>query len=165
MPGLALPMPAATGCLFGSSSDSSFGKPDPDTLIDLSGAIGGIHTLDTQVAVEKRLGAGKTISTSTRKQKLRGTITFTRVVYPASQLVVWYEGSSTQPPLVVAILTTSPRYHTADGLHVGSTLAHARREPGIHCSAQLSDFTCEGGLGYEKPVTGFKVTDGRVVRG
>ena len=154
----------ASGCLLGSSPQPLAGSPDPDTSIDVNGAIGGIHTSDTRRQVEKRLGAGKTISTSTRQRKVGGDYTITRGLYPASQLVVWYAGSSMRPPLVVVILTSSPRYHTADGLRVGSTLAQARHEPSIRCSAQLSDFRCEGGLGYEKPVTGFEVKDGRVVR-
>jgi hypothetical protein len=153
----------SSGCSFGSSN-SSFGKADPDTSIDVNGAIGGIHPLDTRIAVEKRLGGGKTVSSSTRKQKVGGDYILTRVLYPASQLVVMYVGSSTRPQRVFAIFTSSPRYHTADGLHVGSTLAQAQHEPGIRCYDQTSYFACQGGLGYEKPVTSFTVKNGRVGR-
>ena len=62
------------------------------------------------------------------------------------------------------VFTTSPRYHTADGFGVGSTLAQARQEPGIRCYAQRSYFACQGGLGYEKPITSFTVRNGEVVR-
>jgi hypothetical protein len=162
--GLALLMAATTGCSFGSSTNPSFGKADPNTSIDVTGAIGGIHIRDTQIAVEKRLGPGKTISTSKRKQKVGGDYTLTRVLYPASQLVVLYVTSASRPASVFGVFTTSPRYHTADGLQVGSTLAQARREPGIRCYDQVSYFACQGGLGYEKPISSFTVKDGRVVR-
>jgi len=49
-------------------------------------------------------------------------------------------------------------------LRVGSTLAAARKTPGIRCSSQVTYFACQGGLGYEKPVTSFTVRDGKVVR-
>jgi hypothetical protein len=153
-----------SGCSFGSSSNSSGGRVDPDTAIDVNGAIGGIHTRDTRIAVEKRLGAGTTISTSTHKQKIGGTYTLIRVRYPASQLVVLYVASASRPAEVFGVFTTSPRYHTADGLRVGSTLAEAQHELGIRCSAQQSYFACQGGLGYEKPIVSFTVRDGRVVR-
>jgi hypothetical protein len=153
-----------SGCSFGSSSHSSGGKVDPDTVIDVNGAIGGIHTRAARTAVEKRLGAGTTVSTSTNKQKIGGTYTLTRVRYPASQLVVVYVASPGRPPWVLGVFTTSPRYHTADGLRVGSTLAQARHEPGIRCYDQVSYFACQGGLGYEKPILSFTVKNGRVVR-
>jgi hypothetical protein len=130
----------------------------------VTGVIGGIHARDTRIAVEKRLGQGTRISASTHKQKVGGTYTLTRVRYPASRLVVLYVATPSQPAEVFGVFTTSPRYHTADGLRVGSTLAEARHEPGIQCSAQQSYFACQGGPGYEKPIVSFTVKNGRVVR-
>jgi hypothetical protein len=72
--------------------------------------------------------------------------------------------SSVRPAFVFSVFTTSPRYYTADGLRVGATLAQARHEPGIQCSPQRGYSACQGGLGYEKPITSFTVKDGRVVR-
>jgi hypothetical protein len=148
------------GCSFGSSADASLGKADADTSIDVNGAIGGIHTGDTRVAVEKRLGAGKTISIVSRHQVGGGAIT--RVDYPASQLVVMYLESSTQPAWVFGVSTASRRYRTTDGLGVGSTLRQARREPGIRCSVAPGYLACQGGLGYQKPISSFTVRNGRV---
>jgi hypothetical protein len=162
--GLALLVPAISGCSLGSSTNPSFGKLDPNTSINVTGAIGGIHTRDTRTAVEKQLGPGKTISTSTRKQKVGGDYTLTRVLYPASQLVVLYITSASRPTWVFGVFTSSPRYHTADGLGVGSTLAQARHEPGIRCSPQPGYSACQGGLGHEEPISSFTVKNGRVVR-
>ncbi len=82
--------------------------------------------------------------------------------YPASSLVVVYFVPAGRPGRVAGVLTDSPRYRTADGLHVGSTLAQARREPGIQCTYQPGYYACQGGLGYERPVTSFTVRGGRV---
>jgi hypothetical protein len=65
---------------------------------------------------------------------------------------------------VFGVFTRSPRYHTADGLRVGSTLAQAHREHGIRCYDQPGYLACQGGLGYEKPIVSFTVRGGRVVR-
>lgn len=157
-------MAVSSGCSLGSASSSSVGKVDPNTAINVDGVIGGIHARDTRIAVERRLGAGTTISTSTHKQKIGGTYTLIRVRYPASQLVVLYVTSPGRPAWVFGVFTTSPRYRTADGLRVGSTLAQARHEPGIRCYDQQSYFACQGGLGYEKPITSFTVRHGEVVR-
>ena len=138
-------------------------KVDPNTLIDVRGAIGGIHAGEKRARAERILGRGKVISTTTRHPK-SGAYTLTRVAYPASGLVVMYVQPSQRPPIVFAISTTSRRYHTESGLRVGSTLAEARKTPGIRCSSQVSYFACQGGLGYEKPVTSFTVRNGKVVR-
>jgi hypothetical protein len=153
---------AAGGCT--SESSPSTGAADADRLIDVAGAIGGIHPGDTRARAEQLVGPGKTISTSTRHQKVGGDYTLTRVFYPASQLAIVYVTSKNRSAEVFGVLTTNPRYHTADGLHVGSTLAQARHEPGVQCSAQPGYYACQGGLGYEKPVTSFTVRSGRVVR-
>ena len=42
---------------------------DPQTLIDIRGAIGGIHAGETRSQAERVLGPGTTISTTTRHPK------------------------------------------------------------------------------------------------
>jgi len=162
--GLALLLSATTGCSFEKSTNPAVGKADPNTSIDVTGAIGGIRTGDTQVAAETRLGQGRTVSTQTRRLKGGGDATLTRIVYPSSKLAIVYVTSPSRPTRVFQIETTSPRYHTADGLGVGSTLTQAQHEPGIGCSAQPGYSACQGGLGYEKPLTSFTVKGDRVVR-
>lgn len=148
---------------FDVSSASSGGGADPNTLIDVNGAIGGIHTSDTRASVEQTLGSGHTISTVTRHPKT-GTYTLERVAYPVSQLVVLYYSSPHHAARVFGVFTHSPRYHTANGLHVGSTLEQARSEPGVRCSPQNTWIACQASLGYQKPLTSFIVRGGRVVR-
>jgi hypothetical protein len=163
VPMLALPFLLICGCARGSS-DLPSPKPDPNTIIDVTGSLGGVKPREARAQVEHLLGPGVVISTTTRHRKVGGTYTVTRVRYPASQLVVAYVNAGTRPSSVFSIFTASTRYHTAGGLRVGSTLSQARAEKGVRCSAQNFDFACQGGLGYERPVTGFTVEPGRVVR-
>lgn len=135
---------------------------DPHTLIDVRGAIGGIHAGETRGQAERVLGRGTTISTTIRHPK-SGGYTLARVAYPGSGLVVVYSEPAHRRPIVFGIFTSSRRYHTASGLRVGSTLGHARRTPGVRCVHQVGEIDCQGGLGYERPVTGFTVRHGRVV--
>ena len=159
--GLASLLLVANGCSSGSSSGVT-GKSDANTLIDVTGSIGGIAPRQPRSQVEGVLGPGDVVSRTTRHQKT-GTYTLTRVRYVASSLTILYVQSGKQPARVFGMSTASPRYHTADGLRIGSSLSAARREHGIRCSEQLSYVACQGGLGYEKPVTSFTVKDGRVV--
>lgn len=136
---------------------------DPHTLIDVRGAIGGISAGETRARAERILGPGNVVFATTRHPK-SGGYTLTRVAYPGSGLVIMYTRPSHRRPIVFDISTTSRRYHTADGLRVGSALAQARRTPGIRCYHQVGYIACQGGLGYEKPVTSFTVRNGKVVR-
>jgi hypothetical protein len=153
-----------SGCAWGSSASAPLGKPDPNTTIDVTGSIGGVKAREPRVRAERLLGPGELVSTTTHHQEVGGTYTLTRVRYTASQIVIVYITAAARPSIVFGIFTSSPRYHTADGLHVDSTLSQARHESGIHCFNQVSYFACQGGLGYEKPVTSFTVEHGRVVR-
>jgi len=135
---------------------------DAQTLIDVRGAIGGIRAGETRGQAERVLGHGTTISTTTRHPK-SGAYTLARVSYPGSGLVVVYSQPAHRRPIVFGIFTSSRRYHTASGLRVGSTLGQARRTPGVRCFQQSGEVDCQGGLGYEQPVTGFTVRHGRVV--
>jgi hypothetical protein len=150
--------------LVGVVNRPAVGKLDPNTLIDVTGSIGGVKARESRAQVEHLLGLGKVVSTSSHHQKVGGDYTLTRVLYPSSRLVVLYVTSGKRSPQVFGVFTTSPRYHTATGLRVGSTLEQASHTPGIHCYAQNGYFACQGGLGYEKPITSFTVKDGRVVR-
>jgi len=148
----------SSGCAAGRQQ-----KADPHTLIDIRGAIGGIHAGETRTQAERIIGPGRIISTTTRHPNGGAAYTLARVAYPGSDLVIMYTRTSHRRPIVFAISTTSRRYHTAGGLRVGSTLAQARGTPGIRCTDQVAYVACQGGLGYEKPVTSFTVRNGKVV--
>jgi hypothetical protein len=154
---------AAAGCGRSAQAQPPAGRPDPNTLIDVTGAIGGIHARETRARVEHMLGHGTLVSAVTRHPST-GAYSLLRVSYPAAGLLVVYVRDFHRTAVVFGVFTTSPRYHTATGLRVGSSLADARRTPGIRCFDQVQYFACQGGLGYEKPVTSFTVRDGRVVR-
>jgi hypothetical protein len=135
---------------------------DPDKTIDLRGAIGGIRPLETRTDAEALLGQGVVVS-STRHALVGGrTAILTRVRYPASQITIVYAQARSRAAYAFLIETTSARYHTSNGLRVGSTLAKART-PGVKCTHQQEYDACQAALGYEKPVTGFTVKNGRVV--
>ncbi|MGH3427759.1 MAG: hypothetical protein ACRDQZ_09365 [Mycobacteriales bacterium] len=153
---------SGTGCAFGSSQPND-ATADPSTVINVDGVIGGIHALEKRTEVEHVLGTGAVLSTVIRHPKT-GTVTIQRVHYATSRLTVVYDQGGGQPQMVYAVFTNSPRYHTSSGLRVGSTLAQARRTPGIHCYYQVKYFACQGGVGYEKPIVSFTVRSGKVVR-
>lgn len=153
---------AALASAAGCSGGHGGGRVDPNTSIDITGAIGGVHAHETRSAVERLLGPGQVLSRVTRPGPPRYALI--RVRYPASGLGVWYDQARRGPPLVAAVFTSSTRYRTPDGLRVGSTLAQVHREHGIRCYAQRGYLACQGGLGYQKPITSFTVRDGRVVR-
>ncbi|HYX87063.1 MAG TPA: hypothetical protein VE777_19005 [Gaiellales bacterium] len=133
-------------------------------MIDVTGSIGGVAPRQTRSHVEGLLGPGEVVSTSTRHPKAGGTSNphagaLSGIWAHRRLRAEWAEAS-----VGVGIFTVRRRYHTVDSLRVGSTLAAARHEDGIRCTAQPSYAACQGGLGYEKPVTSFTVKDGRVVR-
>jgi hypothetical protein len=61
----------------------------------------------------------------------------------------------------IAVLTTSPRYRTTDGVHVGSPVADVRTISGIKCHGTTD---CQHGNTHNKPGTGFALSGGRVWR-
>jgi hypothetical protein len=161
---VALMVVASAACTDSSSADSAAGRFAATVLIDPTGSIGGIVPGETRAQVETQLGEGSVMSHAMRSSSGRPFL-LERIRYIRSALSILYVRPEGKPEVVFGVFTTSPRYHTKDGLHVGSSLDDARQTDGIHCSAQIgSRFSCDGGLGFEKPVTAFDVSDGRVVR-
>jgi hypothetical protein len=62
---------------------------------------------------------------------------------------------------VIAVLTTSSRYRTKDGVGVGSSLADVRAIRGIEC---YGTYDCQHGNTHNKPGTGLAIRGGRVWR-
>jgi hypothetical protein len=143
-------------------------KPDPQRLIDAAhGTIGGIRLGESRVAAERLLGNGAEIS---RKQILvfGHHIISEQVQYPASALGVLYVSapSDKHRSFVSFIYTRSPRYHTADGLRVGSSEADARNEATLQCGSRdpwgPGTADCRGGPDLAHPFTAFEVHGGAV---
>jgi hypothetical protein len=151
------------GCALSSHGGHPSGRLDQNTAIDPTGSIGGIRAGETRPAAERVLGAGTQLSESTGRNST-GAYKLERVSYRTSGLVLVYTQAADGPAQVFAVYTASRRYRTPGGLGVGSTLKVAEHTRGIQCSAQLAQFVCEGGLGYEKPVTVFDVRHDRVYR-
>jgi hypothetical protein len=123
-----------------------------------------VPLVSERTKVEKLLGGGATVPRRRRTSSGREYV-LERVAYASSALTILYVQPRGKPEVVFGVFTPNPRYHTRDGLRVGSTLSAARHADGIRCSPQLGTrFACEGGLGFEKPVSAFYVIDGRVVR-
>jgi len=139
---------AAAAC---SSGHGAAARPDPNTSIDVTGAIGSVRALELRPAAERLLGGGEVVSSVTRHPRKSGPYTLTRVRYPASGLTVIYTERPHGTPRVVEVFTSSARYRTADGLGVGSSLAKARREPGIRCFAQPGYVACQGASATRSP--------------
>jgi hypothetical protein len=140
---------------------------DPNHGIDpVHGAIGGVRVREPRAMAERLLGRGVRVS----RKPMQGNAGYTieQVHYAADALDVWYvtETSGKHRSIVALVSTGDRRYRTKDGLGVGSTLAEAQREPALSCSnVSAPTFAdCQGGLGYEKPVTNFQVRGGAVAR-
>jgi len=156
-------MAAASCASGGATATGSKVRRDSERLIVVGGALGGVRGGETRTAVERLLGSGQTDSV-TRHHYPRRDVSLYRVRYPASGLTIVYGQAGAGRERVAGVISTSPRYHTTTGLRVGATLGIARHTPGIHCTAQRGYVACQGGRGFEQPVTSFTVRNGRVVQ-
>jgi hypothetical protein len=156
-------MVLGAGCSASAGGTTAGGHPDPVTSITVGGAFAGIRAGETRAHLERLVGRGRVVLTIARHSNRAGH-TLQHVWYAASRLTVVYTRSGHRPQRVIGVLTTSPRYNTPSGLRVGASLAQARRTPGVRCFYQVTFFACEGGKGFEKPVTSVTVRDGNVVR-
>jgi hypothetical protein len=149
------PMSVCRGCLPAHT--------DAATQIDLAGSIGGVYANESKQAVDAMIGSGVVqVGPGTTQQSMEHP--FLRVYYNAADLTVIYALRPGRDPQVFEVITTNSRYKTATGLGVGSTLDQARHTPGITCTpGPNGESDCQGGLGYQKPVTSFTVKDGHVV--
>jgi hypothetical protein len=158
---------SAVGLVVAFGGGGHAGSADPNHSIDpVHGAIGGVRVREPRGTAGRLLGRGARVS----RRPMQGNTGYTveQVRYTASGLDVWYvnEPGGTHRSIVALVSTTARRYRTTDGLGVGSTLAEAQREPALHCSnvSAPTYADCQGGLGYEKPVTTFQIRGGKVSR-
>lgn len=158
---------SAVGAIVAFGGGGNAAGADSNHGIDpVHGVIGGVRVREPRATAERLLGRGLRVSL----KPLHGNAGYTieQVRYAASALDVWYvtETSGQRRSIVALVSTTDRRYHTKDGLGVGSTLAEAQRERALRCSNMSAPTyaDCQGGLGYEKPVTNFQVRGGAVAR-
>jgi hypothetical protein len=130
----------------GSSAGSS-------RTIVLDHSIGPVTLLEPQHKVEAALGKGSIIHNDAHFGHY--------VRYAKLGLDVVYAPGPKHREYAFAILTTSSRYRTRDGVGVGSTEADVARIKGIECRGGRS---CQHGNTHNKPGTGFELRNGKVRR-
>jgi hypothetical protein len=132
---------------------SGGGNPAPSTMITVS-SLGGIRLGEGKAGVDAALGSGTPASSS-------GGLTV--IGYPAAALVVSFKNDR-----VFSIATGDARYHTADGVGIGSAVAVVRKLLNVSC-LDLGDgaFDCKvddsGGSGTP-PLIDFQGGNGKVQR-
>jgi hypothetical protein len=165
--GVAVVVASAIGLGFAIDHGGQGAGEDPNHSIDpVHGAIGGVRVRESRASAEQLLGRGVRVS----RRPMQGNAGYIveKVHYPTSGLDVWYltETGGRHRSLVGVVITSDRRYRTPDGLGVGSTLVEAQQEKALTCSnvTEPTYADCQGGLGYEQPVTNFQVRSGAVAR-
>jgi hypothetical protein len=106
-------------------------------LIVLDRSIGGVALKGQRSDVERGLGRGFVVHTEDQKPP-EPPVHGEQVLYAKYGLEVWYVSRNATPSgrargRVIVVLTHSPRYRTAQGLHVGSSATALRAVGGVNC--------------------------------
>ncbi len=128
----------------------------PPTIV-LDRSIGGVHVRERRDVIELTLGRGIVTGSQNANQILT-------VRYVRSGITVGYvalPGAPSGKALSLFVTTTSPRYRTKSGLHVGSSYAALTRALRVRCSGDQCQhgYTRQGATG-----TTFFVDGGKVVK-
>jgi hypothetical protein len=145
------------------------GQAAGNTLIILDRSIGGVVLREKRVEVERRLGRGLVLHAADQ-QPPEPRLHVESVLYTKVGLEVSYVSRddtllSRSNGRVAVVVTRSPRYHTPQGVHVGSPAAAVQSIQGIECGDEL-DLLCQhGGHVHNQPGTSFQLDqpDGNVV--
>jgi hypothetical protein len=127
-------------------------KGQPRTIV-LDHSIGPVSLLEPIRDVERALGKGMTVHSDDRYGRY--------VRYAKVGIDVAYAPGPKHREVAFAILTTSSRYRTRDGVGVGSSLQAVAAIKGIKCYGGRD---CQHGNVHNKPGTGFALRDGKVWR-
>jgi hypothetical protein len=131
-------------------------KGPPSELIVLSNAIGGVTLGERRAVADNALGEHG----SAVVQLMPTGPPLVRVSYASAELTAVFAGNGSRGT-VIGVLTDSRRFHTTDGIRVGSPVSKVRALPGAHCSASGSQ--CQ--LGFDSaPGTIFVLQHGHVAR-
>jgi len=137
------------------------GADSPNHMrIVLDHSIGAVSILESRAAVERDLGHGLTVKQNAREH-------WAEVRYPKAALLVGYSSHTKLDPVheqAVFVFTTSPRYRTASGAGVGSSVRTVRSIQGVTCDASSSPQACRHGMAPHKTGTDFAFRDGKVWR-
>jgi hypothetical protein len=152
----SLAVVALAGLGAGCAGSGGADKEPPSDLIVLSKAIGGVKLGERRDAVENALGEDGSVDA----QPMPVGPPLVRVSYASAEITAAFAGKGPRGT-VIGVLTDSPRFHTAGGLGVGSSVSKVRTLPGAQCSASGSG--CQ--LGFNSgPGTIFALQHGRVAR-
>ncbi len=135
------------------------GSGSPNHIV-VDHSIGAVSILESRASVERDLGHGLTVKKNASEH-------WVEVRYPKAALLVGYASHTRLDPVheqVVFVVTTSPRYRTASGVGVGSSVAAVRSIRGVTCDANSSPQACQHGMAPRKTGTDFAFRDGKVWR-
>jgi hypothetical protein len=134
--------------------------PLPTSRIVLDHSIGAVSILESRAAIERNLGRGLTIKKNAGEH-------WVEVRYPKAALLVGYASHTKLDPVheqAVFVVTTSPRYRTASGAGVGSSVPAVRSIQGMTCDASSSPQACQHGMAPRRTGTDFAFRNGKVWR-
>lgn len=109
----------------------------------LDHSIGGISLGEVRSVAESALGKGVVVSATIDRSARPTPERVVKVSYPNAGIVVWWVSGQGHPARAFILQTRSPRYRTATGIGVGSTLVKLR-SIGVFCNVG-SD--CQHGYG------------------
>jgi hypothetical protein len=123
------------------------------TLIVPPRTLGGISVGDGRRQVEARLGPGRRLGIPPHVLRMR----YARW---GIDEIDYYVPAPGREPRVIVVTTRDPRYHTRQGVRVGSPLSLVSSAAGMHCYNSGAD--CQQGLAYRRPGVVYHLRDGRV---
>jgi hypothetical protein len=145
------------GFALAGSGVAARGEVRTSSLIVLDRSIGGAAMGETRPMVEKRLGRGVILSTTTDRSARPAPVHIVRVSYGAGALVVTYVSMAKQPPKAAILETTSSRYRTGSGVGVGSTVGTLLSLGGVKCYGPAGVECQHGYTALNRPGTTFRL--------
>ena len=148
---------AASAC-FGGGSPEPKSTPIP-TLIRPSASIGPVTIGESRAKVEALLGRGRPEALGKDTRFLSA-----RIAYPRAGLEISYSKSALHP-IVLWVVTQSPRYHTRSGIGIGSQIDRLAGVVPLTCRGQFAVRSCDVGASpHAGPAMTFHARNGRVDR-
>jgi hypothetical protein len=121
--------------------------------IVLDRSIAGVAVGETRASIERRIGPGLVVGGARTDTSTSPPSHVERIRYDAAGLYITYVSRGTTPRLLTGratvLETTWTSFTTAQGVHVGSSLAQVRAIPGTRCFASV---VCQHG--YTKATRG-----------